>query len=384
MMTWKNCKKILCVRPDNMGDLLMTAPAISALKETFNCSVSLLTSSMAQSIAPYIPGVDEIIIWDTPWVKGTGVSSPADFVNIVRLLNEKQFDGSIIFTVFSQSPLPTAFMLTLAGIPNRLAYCRENPYHLLSHWIPEKEPYTFVRHQTQRDLDLVRSIGASTADAKIKIRLPENQEAPLREKLSDAGIDATKPWLIMHPGASEKKRLYPPDQWVEAGRKIVRQLRHQVILTGIAKEKPLTDAIAQAIGREAFSIAGSLSLEAFITLIRFSPLLISVNTGSVHLAAALQTKVIVLYAMTNPQHAPWRSVGKVLPFSIPDALQSRNEVLQFVHKNYFDKTRRQVTPEDIFQAAHDLLIERRTYIIEPLVLPPQGARLTDQQHFVFP
>lgn len=381
--TWRDCRKILCVRPDNMGDVLMSAPAISALKESFRCSITLLTSSMGAGISPYLPTIDEVIVWDVPWVKGTEPSNAKEFEEILLILKSRKFDAAVIFTVFSQNPLATALMLTLAGIPRRLAYCRENPYHLLSHWIPEQEPYTFVRHQVQRDLDLVGAIGATAQDDKITIKQPDPDERALREKLVTAGVNPAKPWLIMHPGVSERKREFPADRWVLVGKKLTENLDHQVLLTGGNDERTLTDSIAAAVGQKAFSLGGYFSLGEFISLIRFSPLLISVNTASIHLAAALQTKMIVLYAMTNPQHTPWRGIGKVFPFSIPEDLQSKNEVLRFVKQSYFSKKIEQVDPEDIFQAAVDLLTGSNEPIIEELISSPPGKiKSGDQQEVV--
>lgn len=382
-MTWKNCRNILCVRPDNMGDLLMTTPAIAALKETFDCTITLLTSSMAMPIVPYIPCVDHTIVWDAPWVKSTKAPRVNEFEKLIADLKRHQFDGAILFTVFSQNPLPTALILTLAGIPNRLAYCRENPYHLLSHWIPEKEPYTFIRHQTRRDLDLVNAIGASTSNERINVRLPTIGEQSLRAKLEHAGIDATRPWLILHPGVSEIKRQYPADKWITVGRQIVDRLDYQVIVTGVDSERRLAESICDGIGKGAHSLAGRLSIEAFITLIRLSPLLISVNTASVHIAAAVHTKVIVLYALTNPQHAPWKSIGKVLPFSIREELQSRNEVLQFVNRRYFGGNTMEVTPEQVLSAVEALLIRQSDPPIDTLVAVPPASS-GNQEHFVFP
>jgi ADP-heptose:LPS heptosyltransferase len=368
-----------------MGDLLMSAPAISALKQSFQCAITLLTSSMARGIAPYIPGVDEVIEWNVPWVKGTEASTDADFRKIISKIKARKFDGAIIFTVFSQNPLPAALMLTLAGIPMRLAYCRENPYHLLSHWIPDQEPYRVVQHQVRRDLNLVRSIGAYTSNEKITIRIPENFEPVVRNKLASAGVGAAQPWLMLHPGVSEKKREYPADLWIEAGKRIIGELKYQVIITGAKNEKDLADRICEGIGRGAYSLAGSLILEEFITLIRFSPLLISVNTASIHLAAALETKVIVLYALTNPQHTPWKAIGKVLPYSIPEDLHSQNEVLQFVQRHYFPKKTEKVQPEDILHAAHELLIEKSEPPVEELVSsPPRELILRNQENSVFP
>ena len=368
MTTWRECKKILCIRPDNMGDLLMSSPAITALKETFGCSISLLTSSMAKGIAPYISAVDETLVWDAPWVKGTSDLNAGSFCETVEMIKAKQFDAAVIFTVFSQNPLPTALMATLAGIPFRLAYCRENPYRLLSHWERDEEPYNLLRHQVRRDLDLVRSVGARAVDERIHLRLPGDYQQQLKTKLQTTGLDPRIPWLIMHPGVSEQKRIYPEALWIDAGKKIINKLGYQIILTGVEAERELTEHIQKGIGKNAFSIAGLLSIEEFITLVRLSSLMISVNTGPVHLAAAVQTKVIVLYALTNPQHSPWKAIGKLLPFSVPKELQSNNEVLRFVHNKYYSMKNLSPSPEDIYQATRQLLIDKKEPPVEELVL----------------
>lgn len=353
-----------------MGDLLMSAPAITALKETLNCSITVLTSSLGKGIAPYIPAIDDVIVWDVPWVKGTEHSGAESCLQLVEQLKHKHFDAAVIFTVFSQNPLPTALLLSMANIPNRLAYCRENPYHLLSHWVPEEEPYTRIRHQVKRDLDLVAVIGAHTSDDRISIRCPQNQETVVMKKLAETGVDLSRPWLILHPGVSEVKRQYPHMLWIEAGKKIVDSLQHQVLITGVASERALAEKIQKGIGKDAYALAGALSLEEFIALIKFAPLLISVNTGSIHLAAALQTKVIVLYALTNPQHTPWKSIGRVLPFSVPESLESRNEVLRYVQKRFFNNRIEPVDPATIFDAAYDLLVNKKQPVVPELVFAP--------------
>src|SRR5690606_16410350 len=137
-------------------------------------------------------------------------------------------------------------------------------------------------------------------------------------------------WLVMHPGVSETKREYPPEYWVHTGKRIAGEYAFQLIITGAAKEKPMITMICDRIGKQAFSLAGMLNLKELMMLIRLTPLLISVNTGTVHIASAFKTKMIVLYALTNPQHPPWKATGRVLPFSVTEALQSKNEVLRFV------------------------------------------------------
>ena len=370
MTRWEKPRRILCIRPDNMGDLLMSAPAISALKETFDCEISLLTSSAAKGIASLLPTIDECLVWDVPWVKGNESTDPRELWDLTSALREKKFDAAVIFTVFSQNPLPTAMLPTLAGIPNTLAYCRENPYQLLTHWLPDEEPYTYIQHQVRRDLKLVAAIGAHASNDTITLRIP-SRERDVIQKLAAAGVDATRPWVILHPGASERKREYPSPLWIEAGKGIANALGYQMIITGVEKEKELVEEITSGIGPSARNLAGMFSLEELIALIRMSPLLVSVNTGTVHIAAAVGTRLIVLYALTNPQHAPWKAVGKVLPYSVPENMQSKNAVLRYVQDEYFGNVHCSVKPEQIVDACYALLIEKNDRTIPELITPLQ-------------
>jgi ADP-heptose:LPS heptosyltransferase len=273
----------------------------------------------------------------------------------VSTLRAEQFDAVVIFTVFSQNPLAAALLAYLADIPKRLAYCRENPYHLLTNWVPDEEPYTFIRHQVRRDLDLVGTVGATTNSEQLTIHLPALDADYISLKLSSNGVDMDHRWLILHPGVSERKREYPEADWIETGKQL-RELGYQVLITGTLQEKKVTERIAEGIGVNAFSIAGILTLAEFIHLIKMAPLVISVNTSTIHLAAAVQTPVIVLYALTNPQHTPWRGIGKVLPFSVHPSDHSRNEVLKFVAANYSADSVERVTPSEIIAAARAILI----------------------------
>lgn len=344
---------ILCIRPDNLGDLLMSSPAIRALKDTFGAKITVLTSSMAAGIAHLIPEIDDVMICDLPWVK-THKPDDSGFLDLIPLLKEKKFDLAVVFTVYSQNPLPAVMLAYLSGIPTRLAYCRENPYELLTHWIPDKEPYTYIKHQVRRDLDLVAEIGASTTNELLKIIKDRLAQEKMLEKLTHAGVDIQQPWLIFHAGVSELKRSYPQHLWVETAKSFINKMNYQIIFTGSAKEKGLTDQLAVETGYNSFSMGGLFALNEFTELIRKSPLVISVNTGTVHLAAATQTPVVVLYALSNPQHAPWKAFGQILPFSVPAELESRNEVLRYVSSTLLPKNQ-SVSPADIIEVSEQIL-----------------------------
>ncbi|HSU49732.1 MAG TPA: glycosyltransferase family 9 protein [Segetibacter sp.] len=355
--SWLHCKNILIIRADNMGDLIMSSPAIRALKETFSAKITVLTSSMAAGIVPAISEIDEVIVFDLPWVKAKETIASEAIFTLVQQLKQKRFDAVVIFTVFSQNPLPAAMIAYMAAIPLRLAYCRENPYDLLTNWVPDQEPYTFIQHQVLRDLRLVETIGATTKDNRLHLNVPETISAAVNDQLKYKGVNVAKPWCIFHAGVSEKKREYPFGNWVEAARKLIDEKGFQILFTGAPAEKEMCDKLAEAVGENAFSVAGLFSLQEFIALIKNAPIIVSVNTGSVHIAAAVNTPVVVLYAQTNPQHTPWMVPNRVLEYKVDTDSQSKNEVIQYLYKTVYNQPSGMPGPNEIFAAVVALLQE---------------------------
>lgn len=337
-----------------MGDLIMTTPALKALKETFACHLTVLTSAMAQSITDYIPVIDDVIVGDLPWVRSNTTASGSSLQELAALLRSCRFDAAIIFTVYSQSALPAALLALMAGIPVRLAYSRENPYDLLTHWLPDKEPYSFVQHQVKRDLALVAATGAVTCDDRLLITVQAADKQNVHAKLQQASVDTVKGYLMFHAGVSEEKRKYPLQHWIELGQ-LAHTIGLPILLTGTAREKELTGTIAAGIGNHATDVAGLFTTGEFIALTAGAAGIVSVNTATIHIAAACETPVVVLYALTNPQHTPWKVCGRVFPYDVPDSRQSRNEVIGYVRNNRMVKQAHLPRPAAIVQALESLL-----------------------------
>jgi ADP-heptose:LPS heptosyltransferase len=323
---WGHARRVLCVRLDNMGDVLMTTPALRALKTSsvHERSLTLLASSSGAAIAGHIPEVDAVLVYQAPWIKGSTKRASALDRRFLQGLAAARFEAAVIFTCYSQSALPAALLCALAGIPLTLAYCRENPYALLSDWVVEREPEAGVRHEVQRQLDLVGAVGASTRDMQLSFRLEPHDRATLSAKLKYLGAigervpeDRHKSYVVLHPGATAPSRRYAPHRFAHAARAVVRDLGLPVLVTGDASERALTQHIAASGGPGVTSIAGMLTVGELGVLIEGAALLIANNTGPVHLAAALGTPVVDLYALTNPQHTPWQVPHRVLNRDVP-------------------------------------------------------------------
>jgi lipopolysaccharide heptosyltransferase II len=316
---WRDARRILCIRLDSLGDVLMTMPAVRAIKQALPASsITLLTSPAGAEPAPYLPEIDDVIVYQAPWLKPARQNDPQDYdQEMLARLAAGQFDAVVIFTVYSQSPLPAALFCTLAGIPLRAAHCRENPYHLLSDWIKESEPEQQVRHEVQRQLDLVASLGFEPQDPRMRFCLPPTSRASARQKLRAAGINPQQPWIAIHPGVSAPSRQYRPKGYAQVADQLISKYGLQVVFTGSAVESDLVAYIQAQMKANSASLAGQLSLPELAGVLQQAALLLANNTGPVHLAAAVDTPVVDLYALTNPQHTPWGVPSRVLFHDVP-------------------------------------------------------------------
>jgi lipopolysaccharide heptosyltransferase II len=272
---------------------------------------------------------------------------------MIEDLRARRFDAAVIFTVYSQSPLPAALFCHLAEIPRRLAHCRENPYALLTDWVREEEPERFVRHEVQRQLDLVAAVGCHTADDRLSLAVSDAARESVRAKLAALGVDLSAPWLVAHPGATAPSRRYPPEHFAEAARLLALECGEQVVFSGSAGERELVDGIRRAMVEPSFTVAGELDLAELVALVAEAPLLVSNNTGPAHIAAATGTPVVDLYALTNPQHTPWRVASRVLSHDVPCSYCYRS-VCPLGHHDCL----RLVTPMSVARAAGELLAAR--------------------------
>lgn len=354
---WEDARTILCVRLDSMGDVLMTTPALRAIKEHLpGRRVLLLASPSGAGIASLVPEIDDVIVYQAPWMKAAPQREESSYdLKTMERLKEMDIDGAVIFNVYSQNPLASALLCYLADIPLRLAYCRENPYRLLTDWVPDPEPHRLIRHEVRRQLDLAGVINCRTDNERLSLQYSALAFKNVTQLLKGQGIESGKPFVVIHPGATAPSRRYPPASFAQAARRTVLDLQMQVVFTGEKTEAPLVEEIRTAAGVHSASLAGLLDLDGFAALIAIAAMLVSNNTGPVHMAAALGVPVVDLYALTNPQHSPWNVPSRVLFHDVPCKYcyksvcpQGQNDCLTLVH------------PDRVIEAIVELLEVPRT------------------------
>lgn len=352
---WGAARRILAVRLDNLGDVLVTTPAIHAIRVALPAvELTLLASPVGAQVGRLNPDIDSVIVYQAPWMD-PWQRLPQDSdreQRMIATLRDHHFDGAIIFTSFRQSPLPAAYLCYLAGIPLRLAASIDGPGSLLTtrHKHPDR-----MMHEVERGLDLIGAIGLAPADLDLVLRVPDGDRDRIGELIHARGIDRDRPLVVIHPGCSMPARTYPWERYAEVGDLLAERLGATVVLTGTEDEQTLVDHIYTRIQPETHRVthclAGTLPFATFCALIETADLLITNNTGPMHIAAALKTPVVTLFALTNPpeQWGPWRVPHRQLYHDVPCRL-CYSRVCPYEHECLS-----LITPEMVADAAGELL-----------------------------
>lgn len=333
----------------------MTAPALSALKRgAVDREVVLLTSKSGAEAGRLLADVDGTISYAAPWMKTMRAVDAAPDLELIAQLAEGHYDAAVIFTVYSQSALAAALACHLAGIPLRLARARENPYLLLTDWVRETEPHDELVHEVDRQRSLVArpGVGLEPERPAPLLRIPASAASEARTLLQRLGVRRERPWVVVHPGASAASRRYPAASFTAVVSQLAA-LGWQVVLTGGEDERDLTREIVRGSRSSmVLDAAGELSFAGLAALLRDAPMLLSNNTGPVHIASAVGTPVVVLYALTNPQHTPWGVPSRVLYHDVPCAFCYSSVCPEGHHACL-----REVSPDAIVLAVLDLQAE---------------------------
>lgn len=285
--------RVLVARLDDAGDVLLAGPAVRAVAAHAR-EVTMLAGPHGRAAAELLPGVDRVVVWRAPWIAHP--APPVSVDAVAGLVAELAgIDEAVILTSFHQSALPLALLLRLAGVGRIAAISNDYPGSLLD-----------VRHVVDEDVDVPEPERMLALAMAAGFEPPPGDDGALavRRPLPDVarfGL-AGAPYVVVHPGASAPARTWP----AERHRQAVRELAddgHRVVVTGTERE--LTAYVAGEAGRD---LGGLTTLAELAALIEGAGVLVSGNTGPAHLAAAVGTPVVSLFAPVVPavRWAPYR------------------------------------------------------------------------------
>ncbi|OJZ75383.1 glycosyl transferase [Mycobacterium paraffinicum] len=288
----------MVARLDSAGDVLITGPAVRAVAAHHD-RVTMLVGPRGRDAAELLVGVDEIVEWQAPWVDFAAPELTAAHADaLIKQLRDIAPARMYIFTSFHQSPLPLALLARMAGVGWVGAICVDYPGALLDlrHQVPDGIP------EPERALSLADAAGC---------RLPPGDDGALRIRAvgplppSLAEIVGSQPFLVFHPGAAVPARRPSPDRSA-AMVAALTDAGYRVLVTGGPDEAGLTAAVAD--GR-ALDLGGRTSFAELAAVFSAARVVVVPNTGPAHLAAAVGTPVVSLFAPVVPA-SQWRPYAR--------------------------------------------------------------------------
>jgi ADP-heptose:LPS heptosyltransferase len=291
----KHRVRVLAVRLDSDGDVLLTGPAVRALAATYD-QVDLLVSGTGVQAAELLPGVTEILRFDAPWAGAEPPRVSAEVVlDLVAGLAARRYQLAVLFTSFHQSPLPMALLARLGGIRHIVGVSEDYPGSLLD--VRHHRPPGL--HEVEAALDLADQAGAGLAvgdDGLLAVRRPLPAVPRRAEHTLGIGGARGQRSVVVHPGASVPARAPLPEDARAIAARLARD-GWDVLVTGSAAERDLTAYVA---GGHATDLGGRTDLAELAAVLESAACVVVGNTGPAHLAAAVGTPVVSLFAPVVP------------------------------------------------------------------------------------
>lgn len=280
-------RRFLIVSTTGLGDSLWATPAIKALRQSLpDCYLAVLTSPIGQEIFKHNRHIDELFVVDKPIL--------LSLFFLLFKLRKKEIGSVLLFHTSQRAVLPFSALLGAWRIIGT-EQMNKGLDSLLTMAV-EKKPI----HEIERRLEIVSKVGAHTLDPTLEFYVTESDEEKCANFLKKAGVPSYLPLVGLHPGAKDAFKKWPPEKFIALGNRLVDHFGCQILVTGNGEEKQLAEKIAKEI-KGAQVVAGELSLGETGALIKRMSLMVSNDTGPMHVAFALKTPTVALFAPTDPK-----------------------------------------------------------------------------------
>jgi heptosyltransferase-2 len=301
-------RRILIIRPDRIGDVILTTPLIREVRKKYPDSfIGVMVGSYTEPILRGNPHIDTIIT-DDPNGKDAG---KAGFWQQVKLLRQLRFDTGLM-------PLPRerhAWMMLLAGIRQRIGVGGKIYQILTGTRTVSRNKYIPLRHEADYVMDLGRKIGVTTQDLTPEIFLTDEEKRTARSFFAKRGFDVTKPVIGINPGSNKSSPNWPPDRYRRLAESLSAQ--HQIFINAGPPDSGLAKHFT-GMNRSVLVYAPN-DIREIIALCSQLSVLIAPSTGTMHIAAALKVPTVALFCpLTACSPVLWGPLGNTAEIILPE------------------------------------------------------------------
>jgi heptosyltransferase-2 len=273
-------RNILVRGVNRLGDTVFSLPAIKALKQSYpGARVSVLTKPAPSGLYANLPYIDEVLIFESKGRHG-GIRGR---LALAGQLRKRRFDLAVVF----HNCFDAALVPFLAGVPERIGYLREMRGVLLTKKLPF--PATPV-HQVDHYLELAALAGASTEERTPELFVTPEEEQWGRRLLD--GRNARRPLVGIVPGSVALTRRWPPERFAELGDRLAQATGGSIIILGGPGDGDISGKIKSHMKAGPIDTTGGTGLRQLMALISLCDLVVSNDTGPMHITWALGRPVV--------------------------------------------------------------------------------------------
>jgi lipopolysaccharide heptosyltransferase II len=301
-MSNMNPKRILIARTDRLGDVVLTTPVIKLLRREFpDAYIAFMVRPYTKDVLINNKDIDEVITYD----KDQGQQSFVDTVKFAMNLRKKQFDMAI-----AMHPTNRVHMIMfIAGIPVRIGYDRKLSGLLTKRIIHRKQEGTF--HEVEYNFKMLENAGISTENADpIPYMFTGSEEKKYVDSIFlDKGL--TEKVVAIHAGASCESKRWPVERFAEVCRDILKNYGCDIVLIGGPDTSEINAKISEITKAKIHDMTGRFSVGELAEFLRRCKLLISNDSGPVHIATAVDTPVLSIFGRSSAGLSPtrWKPIG---------------------------------------------------------------------------
>ena len=303
----KSFKNILVIKPSSLGDIVLSLPALTALRKSFpDAKISWFIRPEFAPLLENHPHLTDIIIFDRKFL-GKAWYNPRAFGSLLALigrLRRSKFD----LVIDLQGLFRTASFAWLSRCKKRfgMTAAREFAHIFYTHKIPQDKDCI---HLVDYYLKIIQAAGAS--ETQVQFVLPANPAAAdsVNEILTSHGVDAAN-YAVFVPGSAHGDKCWPLERFAALANKVSSQFGLHIIATGTASEKRIVEGLESLADVPIANLAGQTSLIELTALLKAAKLVVSNDTGPGHIAAALDTPTVLIFGRSNPARvAPYRKTN---------------------------------------------------------------------------
>jgi len=299
-------QRVLFVRPDHIGDVLLSTPAIRALKEARPyAEIHVLCGVWAAPILANVPEIDRVLTirfpgFDREQEKTSPLAPYQQLVKVSRQLRQIEYSSAVIMR---SDHWWGAMMAHVAGIKERIGYDLPEVMPFLTRSLSHKH-----EHSVRQSMRLVSHWTGNIADDAVPYRLevPESAQDEVNKWLKEREIAPQKPIICIHMGAGTWVKQWDGAKWASVANTLIEQMDATIIFTGTRTERQAIQYVQSQIKTRTFNTAGEFSLDQLTALYQRANVVVGVDSGPLHIASAVQTPTVTLFGPADPiEFAPW-------------------------------------------------------------------------------